>query len=541
MRTRQTEEDKAIEELVNEDFLYFLLEKWLISSGESAGEPYSFRDRPFLLDIVKDTFPYKVEMKSAQSGLSEINSAEAIWRAKTRKGNILYTFPAGEQLQQFVDSRPRNAIAINPYLQKFVTGSLNLKKFSICNNQIFFRGVQKRRQIISIDVNSIFVDEIDAYDEPETIIDTLTKRLGASASPTKRYFSTASFHGTGIALFYYGSDSHREKGSDQRVYSYRCTHCGQWNEDLLFPENLIDLNEKDVKFSHYQPNVIIVCRFCHKALDRLNALKQWVPKLTSNSNYCHGYHISKLLILNSNLNDMWLDSQNPLKEQEFWNSDMGLPYEPKGSRITDSVLDNCRGTHTILRKIERKTCVGVDIGNKIHVVAGYYDENNIPKLMDAQELDDWDELDRYYDQVNCGCMVIDMNPDKDEAIAFQTRHSNVWLAFYGQYLEKTSDLFAKNLDDNILSIHRTLMMMTVSDIVHNKQVAFPMDIRSVKGFYEHLKAPIKAQKQDVHGDWVTWYPKTKNADHYYHTLIYWFSALQLKPKPAIFSLKKMFV
>lgn len=523
--------DKHIDALVANDFLFFILEKWRISSGEHLGEPYSFRERPYMKGIVEDNFHNVVIQKSAQCGISEVEVARAIWNAIYRKRNVLYTMPAGEQMQQFVDSRARNAIVNSDFLSQHVTGSLNLKKFSIANHQIYFRGVQKRRQIISVDVSTLCADELDEYEEGT--LNTLEKRLGASKTPEKHMFSTPSFHGTGVSLLYYGSDALREKGSDQRVWTIKCSHCGQWNEDLYWETNVIDLNEKDNKSSYYEPNVIVICRFCKKEIDRLTANAEWVAKNPSITGTCHGYHISKLFSPTGNLNQMWLDSQNPIKEQEFYNSDLGMPYEPRGSRLTDDAILSATGTHLTVRKSDTPTYAGVDIGKKIHMIVAENDSNNRIKVIAAMELDDWTELHLVAQDFKVGGMVIDMNPEKDEAVKFQKKHDNAWLAYYAQHLETKVEKFVKNYDDQVVALNRTLMMMLTSDMVMDKNVIFPLDLRRVRDFYEHLKSPIKAQKQSAQGEWVTFYPKTKNPDHYYHALLYTLMASQLRSRPAL--------
>lgn len=531
-----------LENLISNDFLLFMLEIWRISSGEFINEKYSLKDRPYMLEIIKDDFPFQVTMKSAQCGISEVNVARAIYQTIYKKRNILYTMPAGEQMQQFVDARARTAIINNQKLAKYVTGSLNLKKFSLNNNQIYFRGVQKRRQIITVDVSSHFGDEIDEYEEGTLY--TLTKRLGASRSPERHYFSTPKFHGDGIGLYYFGSEHQKEKGSDQRVWSIKCEHCGKWNEDLLWDENVIDLNESQSRFSYYEPNTIIICRHpkCRKPLNRLSSNAQWVAKFPSLSDHCHGRHISKLFSPVSNLNQMMLDSKDPLKEQEFYNSDLGLPYEPKGSRLTEVNISKARGSHQIVYSSQERCSIGVDIGKVLHYVISTVDSNNIIKVISVGEVDDWTELQRLFRNFKIVNAVIDANPDKDEAVKFQKSQGdgNVWLAYYMQHLEKTAEKMTKDEYDQVVYIHRTLMMMTVSDLIINKHISLPVDIQKVKDFYLHLKSPIKAQKQDLRGDWVTFYPRTKNPDHYYHALLYNIIATMLKPKPAAFRMIRTF-
>jgi len=524
-----------VEKLIPDDFLLFMLEKWRISSGEFINDKYSLRERPYMMEIIQDDFPFQVTMKSAQCGISEINVARAIYQTIHKKRNILYTMPAGEQMQQFVDARARHAVVNNPELAKYVTGSLNLKKFSLNCNQIYFRGVQKRRQIISVDVSSHFGDEIDEYEEGTLY--TLTKRLGASRTPERHYYSTPKFHGDGIGLFYYGSEHQKEKGSDQRVWCIKCDSCGKWNEDLLWGENVLDLNESQAKFSYYEPNVIIICRHpkCRKPLNRLSPNAKWVAKYPSLSEHCHGRHISKLFSPVSNLNQMMLDSKDPLKDQEFYNSDLGLPYEPEGSRLTDANITKARGPHQLVYSSQERCSVGIDIGKVLHYVVSTTGPDNVIKVISVGEVDSWSELPALFHNFKVSNAVIDANPEKDEAIKFQKgQEGNVWLAYYMQHLEKTAEKMTKDEYEQVVHIHRTLMMMTVSDLIINKYISLPTDIQRIKDFYTHLKSPIKAQKQDLHGDWVTFYPRTKQPDHYYHALLYNIVASMMKPKPAAF-------
>lgn len=525
---------EQIDELAIEHFHIFLYERWLISSGEHAGEPFTIKDAPCLEEIVRDVFPYQVTLKSAQSRISEIHIAKAIHHCIAKKGNILYSFPAGEQMQQFVDARPRPAIEGNSYLFGFVTGSLNLKKFSLNHNSLYFRGAQKRRQMISIDVSVVFADEIAEYEEG--VINIIQKRLGAASDPERYYFSTPKFTGSDIALFYYGDEVQKERGSDQRVWCIKCDSCNKYNEDLIWEENVVDLNNKDIKFSHYTPNTIVVCRYCRKPINRLGP-GIWVAKVPKNSDYCHGRHVSKLFFPTSNLNEMMIDSKNPVKEQEFWNSDMGLPYAVKGSKLTDAVIDACRGNHQMRTSTEIECFAGTDIGSKIHTVISTYDENGRIKILLAKEVDNWGELEYVHRDFNINCHVIDMNPDKDEAIEFQDKHPEVYIAYFKQALETSSILYEEEIQkDNVIAVHRTLIMSRCLDMFHDKDFVLPLDIAVVRDFYEHLKATTKALKQDNVGNWIAFYPKMNKPDHYFFALVYNLIATQLKPKPSIFRL-----
>jgi hypothetical protein len=527
---------RQLDKLVFSDFKVFMLEKWLISSGEHKGEKFGLRDAPFLLTLLEDNFRNRVIIKSAQSRISEIEMARALWKVITRKRNGLYVFPAGEQMEQFVDARVRPAVVDNPFLEKYVTGTLNLKKFGLAHRELYFRGGQKRRQIITVDASDLTLDEVDEY-EDEGIVNTLTKRLGASADPTLTAFSTPKFHGSGISKLYFGSESQKERGSDQRVWTIQCEICGKWNEDLIWEENTLDLNRADEKLSFYVPNIITICRHCHKPLDRLSSRGEWVPRLLGNSDYCHGYSISKLFIGNANLNQIALDLKDPIKEQETNNSDLGRPFEPKGSRLTDEAINNARGSYTMVLHSEKvKVFTGIDIGPKIHAISSILEKNDkgvdVLKTINISECDSWEDVNYYIKTMGTYITVCDALPDTKEAADFQEGNNNVWLAYFSQHLEGKNEKYQLDWDMNRVHINRTLMMASISDWIFERTILFPVDVAQVRNFFIHLKSPIKAKKQDLKGNWITYYPKTNEPDHYYFALLYSSVASQLKTSPA---------
>ena len=176
----------------------------------------------------------------------------------------------------------------------------------------------------------------------------------------------------------------------------------------------------------------------------------------------------------------------------------------------------------------------MDIGVKIHAIVSHKDESSRIKVIRAYEIDDWGDLDYFWKDMGISTGVIDANPDKDEAFDFQKKFSDsTWLAYFSQHLENTTEQSKPDFSSNIVHIHRTLLMMMVSDLVFSKNLVLPIDIRRVKDFYEHMCSPIKAQKQDVKGNWVTFYPKTKNPDHYFFATLYDVVAHTLEIGPGV--------
>jgi hypothetical protein len=540
VNSTSTELNELPEEVFLQSFVLFLLAKWKISSGEGKGEAYRFDERPFLYTIATDDFWKKVVIKSAQCGITELEIAEAIFLALSRKGNVLYAFPALQQLRQMVGARVRPAIEDNPYLYAKVSGMLNLEAIQMSGNTLYFTGVQNRRQMISKDVSALFIDELDtavleaSENHFGNVVYTLEKRLGAASKPIIRYYSTPSYAGMGISAEFAGDDSNL--GSDQREWIVKCSYCYK-EQEITWEENVIDRNFQLAGDSRYVPDVHRVCTKCRRDLT-VEAIVggRYVAKKPSISHLCHGYHVSKLFTAKPPLNQMWLDSQNPLREQEFRCSDLGSPFEPKGSKLTDEILDMAvaNSNHAMLTQSSDQTYMGVDLGKNHNVIIGQETPEKKIKLLYAGEAEDLNAVDALMKRFNVGFGIMDAQPEHLKAKDFCSAHpGRMMAAYYPTYLENTKDI-AKDKDDMIIHVNRSLVMSMVIQAFFNGKILLPKDIRSVKDFYKQMKSPVKATQEDTNGNLRTFFPPTKMADHYFHAFVYLMIALEKRPRSVIF-------
>lgn len=466
--------------------------------------------------------------------------ARAIHRLLARKGNILYAFPALTQLRQLVGARVRPAIESNQYLYQLVSGALNLEQIQIGKNTLYFRGVQNRRQMITVDVSELFIDELDTAVLEATknnfgnVLYTLEKRLGAASRPRKFYFSTPSFSGMGIHAEYAGDDTN--PGSDQREWVVKCRSCSK-EQTLDWDDNVRDLNEDKRALSSYVPDAHRVCSACKSKFSSDDVVSgRYVALKPQLSELCHGYHISKLMNATPNINQMVLDSMNPMKEQEFRCSDLGIPFEPKGSKLTDDVLELARNSskHVLAMSSSDPVYMGADIGRVIHVTLGIPTSDNKIKVIWAGEVPGWNDLDALMRRFNVRYGIIDAQPGGLEQKEFCLAHpGRVQAAYYPAYMETTKDVF-KDRDEVIIHVNRTLVMSMVIQAFFNNQVQLPVDIRQVKDYYKMMKAPVKATQDDGKGNMRTYFPPVKMADHYFHSFVYLMSAIEKRPKDLIF-------
>lgn len=516
-------------------FIFWLLDNWKISSGEYKGDGYSFKNYPYMQEVAMDDFPFQVAMKSAQSGWSEIKVAKMLFRAENFKRNILYGFPAASQLKQFVQARVRTAIEDNDHLSRLVCGAFNLEQIQYAGNTLYFRGAQNRKQMISVDVSDLFLDEIDTYMD-DGVVYLLNKRTGASKQPNKDYFSVPSLPGFGISHYYYGGEG--EKGSDQREWYIKCESCGH-RQKLDWEENVIDRNEHHQAKEGYEPNVVVICRRCKRTLNCLGA-GEWVAERPSLSNYCHGYHTSKLFSPIADLNQMLLDSRNPLKQQEFWNSDLGLPFKPSGSSLTDDILDTAsRGGPLLKTSSDKRTVAGIDVGKILNIWIAEPKGQRL-QVVWVGTVKNFKQADKIMENFKVSCAVVDANPDLNEAMAFQEAHKGrVWLAWYPYYLEGKSEPYQKKTNYGV-NINRTLCMTSLIDFLSIGDMLLPANVSTVKDFYKQMKEPVRALKEDKTGNQHAYFPRTGKPDHYFHGGVYCMIAFQLMPTGIVYKAKGLF-
>ncbi len=499
-------------------FLIWLLDHWRISSGEHMGEPYSFLKYPYLQTIAMDEHPLQCYKKSAQGGLSELTVARMLWYADTRLGNHLYAFPRTSQLKEFVDARIRAAIFSNSYLSSKINGAMNLHRIEFNNKQIYFRGSQFRRQMISVDVSHMFLDEIDEMDEG--VLYTLEKRLGAASNPVSIFFSTPTYPGVGISPLY--------MNSDRREWFSRCTSCSKFTRYLYE-------DDKGKRLLFGNPTQVH-CERCASTIQR-GTPGEWVAR--SRNRPMHGYAISKLITPFADLDRILVDSEDPLKQQECYNSDLGLAFEPRGSKLDRDTVKACRGDYISQRYSSVPCSIGIDVGKTNHYVIMQKKEGKI-RIVQAGTAD-FSQFPSMMKDYSISCGVVDSLPETQKASEFQKKYPRkIYLARYPNWTHGDTELYREKKEDRVVEINRTFSMTTLMQLIISRELQLPRDIESTEDFMDHMISPIRVLKEEKHGGMIPAYPKTGKPDHYFHASLYAMIASSLQPRTVTQILHGMF-
>ena len=265
--------------------------------------------------------------KSAQVGLTEKLVSEALWLVDQYNYNSIYFFPTTSTMADLVRERIDQPLRYSNYLASVASGAklvmgkhadnIGLKRMSL--GFCYFRGSNALAAITSVPGDAIFVDEVDRMNGES--VPYFEKRLEHSNLRWQRWASTPTVSGFGINRLFVNSD--------QMHWMVKCNHCGQYQELDFFVN--VDIDRK-----------IILCRHCKKQIIPWQLDGEWVAKFPDKPK--RGYQICSLYSPMVNVAKLVEASQkvSEYEIQQFYNQNLGIPYEPRGGKINDDDLERCK-------------------------------------------------------------------------------------------------------------------------------------------------------------------------------------------------------
>lgn len=480
---------------------------------------------------------YKRNWVSARKLKSnEVDYDGIVWCPKTvngtflaeRDGNIYWTgntFPAQGQLSDLVTGRINPAIANSTYLQSRSTGKVDDRSSTkkpertglkqVGDGFLYMRGSQSEKQIISVDADMIVVDERDRFNQSS--IPYIDKRLLHSDLKWRRYISTPTLPGFGIHRDYLESDQHQ--------WHIKCKSCGL-EQHLNWDKNIKVRRNKSKKAT----KVFIICSECKKPMDRMMD-GRWIPQNPDST--IRGYHINGLYnpfleLLNA---QELSEKTDVFNRSQFHNQTLGLPYEAKGAKITQEAITRCVQPFRY-PSIVKGCTAGVDVGTSLNVIVGKEEETRIQKddgsfAMEPVTKYVWiGEVNNFFGQTDSlewlmlkfgiTTMVIDIRPETRLVQEFVQKFPA--RAFGCEYPTKNFDdgYMEWKLDVGMVQVDRTISLDYYVDEFEQQKVILPQEAESIKGFYDHLKAPVRVV---IHNETTgvtraRW--QEQGADHYFH-------------------------
>jgi hypothetical protein len=243
-----------------------------------------------------------------------------------------------------------------------------------------------------------------------------------------------------------------------------------------------------------------------------------------------GFHLTKFFSHTADLYEIvtGLITTDEHNRKEIYNQDLGIPYTPRGGRLTDAALDACRREYAMGKVANERTYMGVDVGRVIHVVirARNFESLTNP-LRFAAEVDTFEDVGRLMKEYKVIRCVVDSAPETRMARKLQAdfRRGAVWLA---QYTAGTKDKDAVVHDpkNGIVKIDRTRLLDETFTAFMQEESTIPANARDIENYYDQLKAPVRVlEEQGRSGITVARYVET-SADHFAHAENYCTAAMR---------------
>ena len=512
-------------------------------------------DRPFTLDrhrplaqIYEDDHPFVVIQKPAQVGCSELAVTRTLhaldvgasyWQTDKAGINVGYLFPTQTALRDFSKERFNGLLSESEHIARMFSGYNEVGFKQAGASFLYIRGTfGGGASLLSFPADLLVLDEFDRM--ASSSVAMAEKRLRASIVNRRLFLSTPTLPGKGIHGMYLQSDMQR--------WEVPCLSCGGWFEMDFYR----DVHGNGQPYDDWQiweretlahADWTVRCAACHAPVDRC-AEGRWVaqrPDVTTT----RGYLVPSLAFPNVKLHELAAHavSDDPSQVEEFYRSDLGIPYERNGATITEAMLIGLSASLAdgqLPSANWTQVTMGVDVGARFHYrisASGPEKARYVLAMGAARSWEDLTDLMRQYRVRRC---VIDAMPELHGCRNWAMLHrGKVLRAFYPNGMK--ADLFREKdaelgqdgralAGTETISINRTMAMDLVFAIISGgTEERWPRSIATNAEVKAHLRAPIRVTATDAYGQPTAVWNHTA-PDHLYHATVYDMLALRSLPK-----------
>lgn len=474
----------------------------------------------YLRDIYLDNANWKVIMKSTQCGISELLIVYTIDLAM--KGlNIFYILPDLPIMRRFVLNRFNKSMSYSKFYRSLrvkdredldKTESMSLK--DIGKGTVAFVGSKTSSPFTEFPADVKVVDEEDQCNQDNLAMGD--ERLSHSDYQFKFNVSNPTIEDYAIHEDYLESD--------QKNWYIKCSRCGKWIQPNFFTHVVkqVDVNDWIILDRDWSVNslrdVHVICEYCNKAFDRF-ADGVWISLYDYKE--ISGYHINKVFSSNVTIdymvNRFSAGLANPGKLQRFYNGDCGLPLTASGSKINETMLNECRGDYLIstvhgYTNFNEKDIIfsGVDVGAKLHVTIWRLTPDGKSQSLYIGAVVHPEDYIKLHNRFKVKLGIIDANPETRMSKKIASTLKNMFICYYGQVKKDIVDGLNRSI-----TVDRTQALDAVQEAVILKNLILPVNAKSVEDFYKQMTKSTRIYEEEK--EKYTW---TKCEDHYFHSTAY---------------------
>ena len=414
--------------------IHVFLEVFHITNDQN--EPLDFKDHEYLWDIYKDFTPKQAILKAAQIGFSTCANLKALWLAKNKEMDIIYSLPSFGDISDFVSAKTNRLINNSPELRSWIPDTDSLGQKKVGNNIIYYRGTWTERAALSIPADLYISDETDRSNQ-EVVMQYQT-RLQHSKHGWEWYFSNPSVPGVGV-------DKHWQN-SDQKHWFITCKECGyEW---YMTMDNI--MYDKDSK-------PYFGCLKCKKELDRHTG--RWIARVKGKET--SGYWIP-LLIAPRISAEYILNKKKELSEEQFANFVMGQAYVGKGNVLTAPMFK--QNLTSLTNPQDVRPIIGVDTGIGINYVIG-----NKYGVYYYAKCEDYAPIENLLKRWPTAIAVIDQGGDIIGPRKLREKYpGRVFLCFFGNDRKNDSLITWKDDDGTVVADRNKLIQLCVDEFIEKR-------------------------------------------------------------------------
>ena len=461
--------------LETQSILYFLKSQEL---KNDQGELLDFKDHRYLLDIYADFTPKQAILKAAQIGFSTTANIKALWLAKNKGMDIIYSLPSAADIKDFVSGKTNRLIDNNQVFQNWTADKDSIEQKRVGNNVIYFKGTWTERAAIATPADLYISDETDR--SKQEIVSQFRTRLQHSKYGWEWYFSNPSAPGHGVDKYW--------QDSDQKHWFIKCVGCNEWQ--YLTMANIIGTPP------------IYACVKCGKEIERRNG--KWVKKFQEKA--ISGYWIP-LLIAPTKPAQYVLDKKKGYTEGQFANFVLGQPYIGKNSVLTRQMfLQNL--TERVNPQVTRPI-IGIDTGNDINLVVG-----NAHGCFYAHKSPEYDVARNLMKRWTNAMCIIDGGGDFRGAKSFREEFPNrVFLCYFGKDRKNDELIRWKDDDGTVVADRNKLLQLVIDEFIEKRMPVYGTENDWLDVMNEFLGMYRTEEMSDVGPPVFEWHkPSTGRCD-----------------------------
>ena len=421
------------EEYAATQSIYLFLESYRITNDQN--ELLDFKDHEYLWDIYGDFSQRQAILKAAQIGFSTCANLKALWLAKNKKMDIIYSLPSFSDISDFVSAKTNRLIQNSKELRAWIKDTDSLGQKKVGGNIIYYRGTWTERAALSIPADLYISDETDRSNQD--VVMQYQTRLQHSKYGWEWYFSNPSVPGQGVDKYW--------QESDQKHWFIKCP-CGyEWY--LTFDNIMYDKVGKPY----------IGCLKCKKELDRHHG--RWIAKKRGKD--ISGYWIP-LMVSPRITAEYILNKKKDLSEEQFTNFVLGQPFIGKGNVLTRQMF-----IHNLTDKVnpqDTRPIIGVDTGVGINYVVG-----NRYGIFHYDKCSDYAPIENLLKRWKNAIAIIDQGGDIIGPRKLREKYpGRVFLCFFGTDRKNDEIVRWKDEDGTVIADRTKIIQLCVDEFIEKR-------------------------------------------------------------------------